>query len=62
MPGKTPGGQRDADKADHDKTSDTEGHSMMINPGAGRDLARGRAKEIEREAKNRQREKEARGR
>ena len=43
MPGKTPGGQRDADKADRDKTSDTEGHNMMINPGAGRDLARGRA-------------------
>jgi hypothetical protein len=62
MPGKTPGGHRIDDDKDRDQASDTEGHNMMINPGAGRDLARGRAKEVEREARDRQRAKEARGR
>lgn len=61
MPGKVPGGNRAADKPDRDE-SDVEGHNMMINPSAGRDLARNRSKDIERENAQRRREKEARGR
>lgn len=58
------GGHKAADEEDrdHSPAGDTEGHSLLINPGAGRDLARSRSKDIEREVKQRQREKEARGR
>ncbi len=42
-----------------DGEQDTEGHNMMISPTLGRDLARGRDADIERAARERQRQKEA---
>jgi hypothetical protein len=38
---------------------DTEGHNMWINPSSGRDVARGRNADIERQVRDRQREKDA---
>ena len=38
---------------------DVEGHSMMINPTIAHDMARVRARELEREARERARAKEA---
>jgi len=39
--------------------ADVEGHNMWISPTVGREVARGRNAEIEREARDRQRAKEA---
>ena len=41
---------------------DVEGNSMWISPGIASDMARNRSKELEREARERQRAKEAKGR
>jgi hypothetical protein len=38
---------------------DVEGHSMMINPSLGRDLAKARSEDIERGVRGRQHEAEA---
>ncbi len=38
---------------------DTEGHSLWINPSAGREMVRGRNADIERQVRDRQREKDA---
>ena len=39
--------------------ADTEGHNMWINPSSGRDVARGRNADIERQVRDRQRQKDA---
>jgi hypothetical protein len=41
---------------------DTEGHSLMLNPTLSRDLATSRSRDVEREARDRARAKETRGR
>ena len=41
---------------------DVEGHNMWIGPTVSRDLARDRSKELERQARDRQRSKDARAR
>jgi hypothetical protein len=38
---------------------DVEGHSMMINPSLGRDLAKARHEDVERSVRSRQHEAEA---
>lgn len=38
---------------------DVEGHSMMINPSLGRDLAKARSEDVERSVRSRQHEAEA---
>lgn len=43
-----------------DDPDDTEGQSMWISPGASYDMAKSRSKEIERQAREHQRQKEAR--
>ena len=43
-------------------SEDVEGHNMWIGPTVSRDLARNHSKELERQAKERQRAKEAKGR
>jgi hypothetical protein len=43
-----------------DDPEDVEGHSMWLNPGSSYDLAKSRSKEIERQAREHQRQKEAR--
>ena len=52
----------DARKLDKPTDDDTEGHSMLLDPSTARHLARARDQEIERAARDRQRQKEARGR
>ena len=44
------------------QSEDVEGHNMWIGPTVSRDLARSRSKDVEREARERQRAKEAKGR
>ncbi|MBA2556971.1 MAG: hypothetical protein H0V12_06445 [Chloroflexi bacterium] len=44
---------------DSDK-SDTEGHAFMIDPTTARQLSRARSADVERDARDRQRTKEAR--
>jgi hypothetical protein len=44
------------------QSDDVEGHNMWIGPTVSRDLARSRSKELERQARDRQRAKEAKGR
>ncbi len=41
---------------------DTEGHSMMVDPTTARQLARAKEQDVDRSARERQRQKEARGR
>ena len=41
-------------------SEDVEGHNMWIGPTVSRDLARNRSKELEREARDRQRSKDTR--
>ena len=56
-------GDNAVEKIDSDKgEADVEGHNMMIDPSASRIFANQRNKDVERAAKARQREKEARGR
>ena len=43
-----------------DEGDDTEGHSMFMNPGTASDMARARSKEVERQAREHARQKEAR--
>jgi hypothetical protein len=38
---------------------DTEGHNMWINPSSGRELSRGRNADVERQVRERQREKDS---
>ena len=40
--------------------ADTEGHGLLVDPGMARDLARGRAADVDRASRDRQRQKEAR--
>ena len=53
----------DAPKAPDDgagaEGQDTEGHNLWINPSAGREMTRGRNADIERQVRERQREKDA---
>ena len=42
-----------------DDEQDVEGHNMLIHPGIQADMARNRAKDLEREARERNRAKEA---
>lgn len=44
-----------------DEEQDVEGHSMFLDPNLARDMARSRNREIEREAKERNRAKQAKG-
>lgn len=44
-----------------DEEQDVEGHSMFLDPNLARDMARSRNREIERETKERNRAKEAKG-
>jgi hypothetical protein len=41
------------------RDDDVEGHSMMINPGLGRDLAKARSEDVDRAVRSRQHEAEA---
>ena len=43
-----------------DDPDDTEGHSMWLNPGSSYELSKARSKDIERQAREHAREKEAR--
>ena len=43
-------------------SEDVEGHNMWIGPTVSRDLARNHSKELERQARDRQRSKDAKGR
>ena len=40
---------------------DVEGHNLWLNPSASREMTAGRSREIEREMRDRQRAKEAKG-
>jgi len=40
---------------------DVEGHNLWMNPSASREMTAGRSREIEREMRDRQRAKEAKG-
>ena len=40
---------------------DVEGHNLWLNPSASREMTNGRSREIEREMRERQRAKEAKG-
>jgi hypothetical protein len=42
------------------ETDETEGHMMSIDPGTARALAQARSADLQREARERQRQKEAR--
>ena len=63
MPGNKPRASED-DERELDKTTDqdTEGHTMLLDPSAARELARRREQDVQRATQNRQREKEARRR
>jgi len=50
---------RTADQQPDESGEDTEGHNMWINPGSARDISRTRNAEIERQVRDRQRQKEA---
>ncbi|MCY7417010.1 MAG: hypothetical protein LH650_00685 [Chloroflexi bacterium] len=52
-----PAGPTDSDSQGE---NDTEGHSLWINPSASYDMAKARNKDIERQAREHQRQKEAR--
>jgi hypothetical protein len=52
----------DARELDKPADEDTEGHNMLLDPSTARHLARSREQEIQRGARDRQREKEARRR
>lgn len=54
----------DTDDVQPQKPSDddSEGHIFLPDPGASRELARSREREMERAARERQRSKDARGR
>ena len=41
--------------------NDVEGHNLWVNPSASREMTNGRNREIERETRERQRAKEAKG-
>jgi len=41
---------------------DTEGHSLMLDPTTARQLARAKDQDVDRASRDRQRQKEARGR
>ncbi len=43
-----------------DDENDTEGHSQFMNPGSSYDMAKARNRDIERQAREHAREKEAR--
>lgn len=45
-----------------EEEQDTEGHNVWINPTLSRDLATSRSRDVEREARDRQRAKETRRR
>jgi hypothetical protein len=64
MPSKFPKAQEPTEPGDGAGTEglDTQGHNLWINPSAGREMARGRNADIERQVRERQREKEAKKR
>jgi hypothetical protein len=65
MPGRIPKAdepQAPPDDAVAAEGQDTEGQSLWINPSAGREMSRGRNADIERQVRERQREKEAKKR
>jgi len=44
-----------------EESQDVEGHNLWMNPSASREMTSGRSREIEREMRDRQRAKEAKG-
>lgn len=52
----------DVRELDKKPDEDTEGHSMLLDPSTARHLARSREQDVQRGARDRQREKEARKR
>jgi hypothetical protein len=46
-------------QSDQDEEKDVEGHNMWISPTINSDMARNRSKDVEREARERNRAKEA---
>jgi hypothetical protein len=48
-----------ASSGERDDSEDVEGHNMWIGPTVSRDLARNRSKELERQARDRQRSKDS---
>ena len=44
-----------------DEGNDVEGHNLWVNPSASREMTSGRSREIEREMRERQRAKDAKG-
>jgi hypothetical protein len=63
MPGKDAAAEKPDRKAVPDTDdSDVEGHELFMNPNLSRDLASSRTREIERQIRDQQRAREARGR
>ncbi len=62
MPRKLKASDDDARELDKPADNDTEGHSMLLDPSTARHLARSREQEVQRGTRDRQREKDARGR
>lgn len=44
-----------------DESQDVEGHNLWMNPSASREMINSRSRDMEREARERQRAKEAKG-
>src|SRR4051794_24537815 len=57
-------GHRATDEPDIENTPemDAEGHSFLLNPSAGREIQRQKEKDLEKQARDHQRQKEAQGR
>lgn len=53
---------RDSQEPSQEEEQDTEGHNVWVNPTLSRDLATSRSRDVEREARDRQRAKETRRR
>ena len=53
--------QPDPQAIEGQNEDDVEGHSMLLNPTVSRELAASRSREIERQVKDQQRAREARG-
>lgn len=56
----TPSSQQDAQPAG-EEGQDVEGHNLWMNPSASREMISSRSRDMEREARDRQRAKEAKG-
>ena len=54
--------QQDQDDRKVDEGEDTEGHNMLLDPSMHRHLARSREDQVQKQVRDRQREKDARRR